>query len=179
MNISKNSWHYRLWMYCLTKSPLMQLILSNSKMCSTCVVDERDEYGWPIAAHREIHPPKNLCNYINVLPLMWLLFSAMTAFVALCIAMFVMLPFMDLFLDLWFGQMIGKLTLVAVGWVYLGVMVGSWLLVQRYKNSVHMPIFVKNTVEKSTPTYELIVNYVKDTHNKICRKLDFHDREEK
>lgn len=181
MNISKNSWHYRLWMICLTKSPLIRLFRDHDTFRTwvegTWVKndDGTDDY---LKGYYVYHPPLNLCEYINRLPF----FVCITLMVAICFTLFVgmlvVVPFIHLTLDLWFGQFLfGELSAIAVMWSVVGFVFGLFYLYHKYKNSVHMPKVVKGAVEKVAPTFVVVSTYIKDRHDKICRKLDFKDPE--
>lgn len=182
MNISKNSWHYRMWMFCLTKSPIIRFFRDHDtfrtwdKGIWVKTDDGTDDY---IKGHYEYHPPQNLCEYINRLPLMLLITLITAVLVAMLISAAFVLPFMDLALDLWFGQLFfGDLTILAFAWLFTGAVFGVLYLYHKYKNSVHMPKVVKRAVEKVvTPSFDVITTYIKDRHDKICRKLDFKDSE--
>lgn len=180
MNISKNSWHYRMWMFCLTKSPIIRFF-GQHEMFRTWVDDpiQNEDTDWRWNGHWEYHPPQNLCEYINRLPLMLLITLITAVLVAMLISAAFVLPFMDLALDLWFGQLFfGDLTILAFAWLFTGAVFGVLYLYHKYKNSVHMPKVVKRAVEKVvTPSFDVITTYIKDRHDKICRKLDFKDSE--
>lgn len=181
MNISKNSWHYRMWMFCLTKSPIIRFFRDHDTfrtwVTGTWVKkdDGSDDY---LKGYYEYHPPQNLCEYINRLPF----FVCITLMFAICIALFVgatvVVPFMELALDLWFDQFLfGQTTVLALVWLLIGAAAGSFYLYHKYKNSMHMPKVVKGAAEKVAPTFDVVTTYIKDRHDKICRKLDFKDSE--
>lgn len=180
MNISKNSWHYRLWMFCLTKSPIIRFF-GQHEMFRTWVDDpiQNEDTVWRWNGHWEYHPPRNLCEYINRLPLMLLITLIIAVLVAMLISAAFVVPFMELALDLWFGQLFfGDLTILAFAWLFTGAVFGVlFYLYHKYKNSMHMPKVVNGAVEKVAPTFDVISTYIKDRHDKICRKLDFKDSE--
>lgn len=181
MNISKNSWHYRMWMYCLTKSPIIRFFrdhdLFRTWFDGTWVKkdDGTDVY---LTGHYEYHPPQNLCEYINRLPVFITLTIAFASYASFIAAATVVVPFMELALDLWFDQFLfGQTTVLALVWLLIGAAAGLLHLYYKYKNSVHMPKVVNGAVEKVAPTFDVVSTYIKDRHDKICRKLDFKDSE--
>lgn len=181
MNIGKNSWHYRLWMFCLTKSPLIRFFRDHDTFRTwvkgTWVKkdDGTDDYQ---KGYYEYHPPLNLCEYINRLPVFITLTMVFASFIALFVGGTVVVPFMELALDLWFDQFLfGELSIIAVMWLVVGSVLGSLYLYLKYKNSVHIPKVVNSAVEKVAPTFDVVLTYIKDRHDKICRKLDFKDPE--
>lgn len=170
MNISKQSWHYRMWMFLLNNSPVIKFHADELEL-RTWVEDNDD---WT-RGHWEYHPPKNLCQYVNRLP--WFLFVSLLffSFIALCVGILFVWPFMDLFLDLWYGQMFfGNLTIVAVIWLTLivGLLLAFLHLVYIANGKKDTNVLYK-AASIVGPTYELISTYISDRHNKICRKLEF------
>jgi len=176
MNISKNSWHYRMWMFCLTKSPIIRFFRDHDTFRTWVKKDDgSDDY---LKGYYEYHPPLNLCEYINRLPFFITLTMAFASVIALFVGATVVVPFMELALDLWFDQFLfGQTTVLALIWLLIGAAEGLFYLYHKYKNSVHMPKVVNGAVEKVAPTFDVVSTYIKDRHDKICRKLDFKDSE--
>ena len=176
MNINPNSWHYRLWMHFLTKSPIVKLV-TDSREYRTWVPDENgelDEWGWK-KGHYEIHPPQNLCAYVNRLPFIAFLSSIVSLLLGLLIAILIVLPFMDLFLDIWFGQMFfGELSLIACAEIIAFTAVGVVILV--HTNKLKVPTALATPMKKIAPTLDVVCQYMSDRHHKICRKLTFNDK---
>lgn len=176
MNINPNSWHYRLWMHFLTKSPIVRMVTNNSEY-RTWIPDENgelDEWGWK-KGHYEIHPPQNLCAYVNRLPFIALLSSITSVLLGFVIAILVVLPLMDLVLDIWFGQLFfGELSVFACVELVVLTIAGSVILVHTKKLTV--PEALRTPMKKIAPTIDVVCQYVSDRHHKVCRKLTFNDK---
>lgn len=166
MNISKQSWHYRMWMFLLNKSPVIKF---HADELRTWVEDNDD---WT-KGHWEYHPPKNLCQYVNRLP--WFLFVSLLffSFIALGVGILFVWPFMDLFLDLWYGQSLGELTIVAQIEIAFLTIIVTYITIRKWLNGNEHFGPVQKAIDAIKPTCELVTTYVRDRHDKICRKIEF------
>lgn len=168
MNISPSSWHFRLWMYFITKSPLIGFFANNHDDFRDFVMDDDSDR---FSGHWEYHPPTNLCTYVNRLPFFFLLWAAMASAVALFIGVVVVNPFMELFLDIWYGQLIGDTTFLAITEIIIAVILGGAFLVMKYRSVLPKPVAA--VMHKMEPTMKVISTFLSDRHYKICRKITF------
>lgn len=176
MNINPNSWHYRLWMHFLTKSPIVRMVTANSDY-RTWIPDkngERDEWGFK-QGHYEIHPPQNLCAYVNRLPFIAVFSSMCSLLLGVVFNILIVLPFMDLFLDIWFDQMFfGELSWLACVEIVAFTVFGVVILVHTEK--LNVPTALATPMKKIAPTLDVVCQYMSYRHHKICRKLTFDDK---